>query len=116
MKSKTMLDLGIDDEPPLLRCPAEQLPLHIVGILLFGMLIGIVGRMLVGGESPWGWGFSIASGVGGAALGGYFGRVARLCGDGDSASFVGALLTSFSLVGIYHAIAVQRRRVLSVRR
>src|SRR5579864_5082862 len=92
------------------------MPLSVLGILLFGMLIGIVGRMMASGESLRGWGFSIACGVGGAALGGYFGRVAHLYGEGDPAAFVVALLTAFVLVGTYHAIAVHRRRSYGARR
>jgi uncharacterized membrane protein YeaQ/YmgE (transglycosylase-associated protein family) len=82
---------------------------HFVGFLLFGMLIGVVMRLLVAGRAG-GWGASMLSGVGGAMLGGFMGRVGKLNGDGESAGFVMSLLVAFTLVAIYHAVAAWRRQ------
>jgi uncharacterized membrane protein YeaQ/YmgE (transglycosylase-associated protein family) len=83
--------------------------LHFVGLLLFGMLIGVVIRMLVAGKAG-SWAVSTLSGFGGAVLGGVVGRAGSPHGSGDSAGFVTSLLGAFTIVAIYHALAARRRR------
>jgi uncharacterized membrane protein YeaQ/YmgE (transglycosylase-associated protein family) len=83
--------------------------LHFVGLLLFGLLIGVVIRMLVAGKAG-SWAVSTLSGIGGAVLGGFVGRAGSSHGSGDSAGFVASLLGAFTLVSIYHAVAARRLR------
>jgi uncharacterized membrane protein YeaQ/YmgE (transglycosylase-associated protein family) len=83
--------------------------LHFVGLLLFGMLIGVVIRMLVARKAGT-WAVSTLSGIGGAVFGGFVGWAGHSHGSGDSAGFVTSLLGAFTIVAIYHAIAARRRR------
>ncbi len=83
--------------------------IHIIGFLLFGLLIGVLARMLVPGGGSGGWVVSMAMGVAGCMLGGFFGRVAGLYREGEPAGFVMSLLGAFTLVAVYHAFAVRRR-------
>jgi uncharacterized membrane protein YeaQ/YmgE (transglycosylase-associated protein family) len=83
--------------------------MHIIGFLLFGLLIGVLAHMLVPGGGSGGWVGSMAVGVAGSMLGGFFGRIAGLYREGESAGFVMSLLGAFTLVAVYHAFAVRRR-------
>jgi uncharacterized membrane protein YeaQ/YmgE (transglycosylase-associated protein family) len=83
--------------------------LHVLGFLLFGLLIGGVTSTLVARTSPAGRGVSMLCGVAGAMVGGFFGRIAGLYGDGEPAAFVMSLLGSFALVVVYHAATARRR-------
>jgi len=49
--------------------------MHILWFLLFGLVVGILARFIVPGREPGGWVISMLIGVGGAIVGGYFGRV-----------------------------------------
>jgi uncharacterized membrane protein YeaQ/YmgE (transglycosylase-associated protein family) len=83
--------------------------LHFVGLLLFGMLIGVVIRMLVA-RNAGGWAVSMLSGIGGAVVGGLVAGAGSAHGSGESARFVASLLGAFTLVALYHAFAARRRR------
>lgn len=86
--------------------------LHIIGFLVFGLLIGATGRSLVTRATPngeGGWASSMLWGVCGALLGGFLGDAGGLYRDGDPAAFVLALLGAFALVGGYLGAAALRR-------
>ena len=85
--------------------------LHILGFLVFGLLIGATGRLLVTRGAPpgRGWASSMLCGVGGALLGGFFGDAGGLYRDGDQVAFVMALLGAFTFVGGYLGAAALRR-------
>jgi uncharacterized membrane protein YeaQ/YmgE (transglycosylase-associated protein family) len=84
---------------------------HVVGFLVFGLLIGGVTSTLVAIKPAGGWGVSMLCGVLGALIGGFFGRVAGLYGDGEPTAFVMALLGAFALVAVYHTAVARRRAV-----
>jgi uncharacterized membrane protein YeaQ/YmgE (transglycosylase-associated protein family) len=92
------------------RATTRRRFVHVVGFVLFGLVIGVVARMLVGGKSPGGWGPSMVSGAVGAMLGGFFGRFAGLYHDREPAGFVMALLGAFALVAVYHVARRRRAR------
>jgi uncharacterized membrane protein YeaQ/YmgE (transglycosylase-associated protein family) len=79
-----------------------------VGFLVFGVLVGGVGRMLVAGKAG-GWAVSLMSGAAGSALGGLFGGAGTFHSDPDSAAFSMSLLGAFALTAVYHAVAASRR-------
>ncbi len=86
--------------------------MHIVVFLLFGLVVGVLARFLVPGREPGGWVISMMLGVGGAILGGYFGRVVGLYREGQPAGFVVSLLASISLVVVYKAFMNRRSRAM----
>jgi uncharacterized membrane protein YeaQ/YmgE (transglycosylase-associated protein family) len=84
--------------------------MHILWFLLFGLVVGSLARFIVPGREPGGWVISMSIGVGGAILGGYFGRVAGLYREGQPAGFVISLLAAISMVVVYKALVVGRTR------
>ncbi len=84
--------------------------MHFVPFLLFGMLIGLVARMVVAGRGA-GWAASVAIGGAGAMVGAFIAYVGRLRGSGEPPGFVLSLLVAFVLVALCHAIAARRKHV-----
>jgi uncharacterized membrane protein YeaQ/YmgE (transglycosylase-associated protein family) len=84
--------------------------MSILWFLLFGLVVGTLARFLVPGREPGGWVISMLIGVGGAIVGGYFGRVVGLYREGQPAGFVMALLAAISMVVLYKALIGRRDR------
>ncbi len=85
--------------------------LQILGFLVFGLLIGAVGRLLAAAGAPSSWSMSMLCGLAGSAMGALLGHVAGLYRGGDPVAFEMSLIGAFVLVGAYHAaLARQRRR------
>jgi uncharacterized membrane protein YeaQ/YmgE (transglycosylase-associated protein family) len=84
--------------------------MHFILFLLFGLFVGALARLIVPGKEPGGWVVSMLLGLGGAFLGGYFGRIFGLYREGQPAGFVMALVGAIALVAVYHALSSTRRR------
>ena len=46
----------------------------IIGWVLFGLVVGVIGKLLMPGRDPGGWVVTILLGIAGALLGGFLGR------------------------------------------
>jgi uncharacterized membrane protein YeaQ/YmgE (transglycosylase-associated protein family) len=78
--------------------------MHLIMVLLFGLIVGLVAHWIVPGRSPGGWGASMLLGTGGAMLGAVAGGLVGLYRAGQPAGFIMAVLGAMALVGIYHAL------------
>jgi uncharacterized membrane protein YeaQ/YmgE (transglycosylase-associated protein family) len=83
--------------------------MHIILFLLFGLVVGVIARVLVPGKEPGGWLVSMLLGIGGAMLGGFLGRLMGLYGPGQRAGFVMSLIGAIVLVVGYHVVTMRRR-------
>ncbi len=83
--------------------------MHIIMFLLFGLVVGVLARIIVPGREPGGWIASTLLGIGGAMLGGYLGRLLGLYREGEPAGFVMSLIGAIALVVVYHAVVARRR-------
>lgn len=86
--------------------------MHILIFLLFGLVIGTLARFIVPGREPGGWVISMLIGVGGAIVGGYFGRVVGLYREGQPAGFLMSLLAAISMVVVYKVLIGRRDRTV----
>jgi uncharacterized membrane protein YeaQ/YmgE (transglycosylase-associated protein family) len=94
----------------LQRTQGLEAPMHIIWFLLFGLIVGALARFIVPGREPGGWVISMMLGVGGALVGGYFGRVVGLYEEGQPTGFIMSLLGAISLVVVYQALNSRRSR------
>ncbi|HLK39712.1 MAG TPA: GlsB/YeaQ/YmgE family stress response membrane protein [Polyangiaceae bacterium] len=85
--------------------------MHVLVFLLFGLVVGALARFIVPGREPGGWVVSMLLGVGGAVLGGYFGRLLGFYREGQPAGFFLALVGAVALVAVYHLAIVRRGRL-----
>ena len=80
----------------------------MLGWIVFGLIVGIVAKLLTPGRDPGGFIITTLLGMVGAVLGGWLGRVLGLYGPGQPAGFFMAVIGSIVLLLLYRAIARPR--------
>jgi uncharacterized membrane protein YeaQ/YmgE (transglycosylase-associated protein family) len=82
--------------------------MSVIGWILFGLVVGVVGKLLMPGRDPGGFILTIVLGIAGALLGGFVGRSLGMYGEGEPAGFVMAVIGSIILLVIYRLVAGRR--------
>ena len=77
----------------------------ILGWIVFGLIVGIVGKFLMPGRDPGGFVVTILLGISGALVGGFLGRTFGLYGEGDPVGFIMAVIGSIVLLALYRMFA-----------
>jgi uncharacterized membrane protein YeaQ/YmgE (transglycosylase-associated protein family) len=85
--------------------------LSFLSLILFGLVIGVIAKLLMPGRDPGGFIVTILLGIAGALLGGWLGRAMGFYGPNEGAGFFMALLGSILLLAIYR-LAFRRRTVV----
>ena len=80
----------------------------ILGWIIFGLVVGIVAKLLMPGRDPGGFIVTILLGIVGAALGGWLGRAMGMYGPDQPAGFLMALVGSVVLLMLYRVVAGRR--------
>ena len=78
--------------------------------ILFGLLVGIVAKLLMPGRDPGGFIVTILLGIAGAVVGGYAGRALGVYRQGQTAGFLMSVLGAILLLALYRAAVGRRRR------
>lgn len=81
----------------------------IIAWILFGLVIGIIAKILMPGRDPGGFIITILLGIAGALLGGFVGRAMGFYGEGQTAGWLMSIVGAVLLLAIYRMMA--RRRV-----
>lgn len=79
--------------------------MSILGWIFFGLIVGIIGKLLMPGRDPGGFVITILLGIAGALVGGFLGRMMGLYREGDPVGFIMAVLGSIVLLVLYRAVA-----------
>jgi uncharacterized membrane protein YeaQ/YmgE (transglycosylase-associated protein family) len=82
----------------------------ILGWIIFGLIVGVIAKLLMPGRDPGGFIVTILLGIAGALLGGWVGRAMGMYAEGEGAGFLMALLGAILLLGLYR-LAFRRRTV-----
>jgi uncharacterized membrane protein YeaQ/YmgE (transglycosylase-associated protein family) len=82
-----------------------------IGWVIFGLIVGIVGKFLMPGRDPGGFIVTILLGIAGALLGGFVGRALGFYQEGEPAGFIMAVIGAIVLLAIYRAVVGRRRTV-----
>jgi uncharacterized membrane protein YeaQ/YmgE (transglycosylase-associated protein family) len=85
--------------------------LSFLSLILFGLVVGVIAKLLMPGRDPGGFIVTILLGIAGAVLGGYVGRLLGFYGPNQGAGFFMALIGSILLLALYR-LAVGRRSVV----
>lgn len=81
----------------------------VIGWILFGLIVGILAKLIMPGRDPGGIIVTILLGIAGALLGGWFGRLIGLyTAPEEGAGFIMATLGAIVLLAIYRAIVLRR--------
>lgn len=78
--------------------------MSIIGWMLFGLIVGVVAKLLMPGRDPGGMIVTILLGIGGALVGGFLGRVLGWYGDGDPVGFIMAVIGAMTLLFAYRKL------------
>ena len=81
--------------------------MHIIGWIVFGLIVGAIAKLLMPGRDPGGWIVTILLGIAGALVGGFLGRAVGWYGPNDTAGFFMSVLGAIILLGLYR-VAVGR--------
>ena len=81
----------------------------ILSWILFGLVIGIIAKLLMPGRDPGGFIVTILLGIAGALVGGFIGRAMGFYGEGQSAGWLMSMLGAIILLALYRMLV--RRRV-----
>jgi len=77
--------------------------------ILFGLVVGVIAKLLMPGRDPGGFIVTILLGIAGALLGGFIGQAMGFYGPNDSAGWIVSILGAILLLAVYRMMA--RRRV-----
>jgi uncharacterized membrane protein YeaQ/YmgE (transglycosylase-associated protein family) len=82
--------------------------LSFFSLILFGLVVGVIAKLLMPGRDPGGFIITILLGIAGAVLGGYVGRLLGFYGPNEGAGFFMALLGAVILLAIYRMTLSRR--------
>jgi uncharacterized membrane protein YeaQ/YmgE (transglycosylase-associated protein family) len=80
----------------------------ILGWIFFGLIVGVVGKLLMPGRDPGGFIVTILLGIAGALFGGFLGRALGMYREDEPAGFIMAVLGSIVLLAIYRVTFARR--------
>jgi uncharacterized membrane protein YeaQ/YmgE (transglycosylase-associated protein family) len=83
----------------------------VLGWVLFGLVVGIVAKLLMPGRDPGGLIITTLLGIIGAVIGGFLGRSLGLYGPGEPAGFLMATLGAVVLLFIYRLMRRPAARI-----
>jgi len=81
--------------------------LAIVGWILFGLIVGLVAKLVTPGHDPGGIVMTTALGIVGAILGGFIGRLLGLYQAGEGAGYIMATLGAVLILFVYRQVSVR---------
>jgi uncharacterized membrane protein YeaQ/YmgE (transglycosylase-associated protein family) len=83
--------------------------MSIVLWIVFGLIVGVIAKLLTPGREPGGFVITVLLGIAGALVGGFLGRLIGLYPNYQSTGgFFMSILGAVILLGIYHAVTSRR--------
>ena len=74
----------------------------LLGWIVFGLIVGIIAKLLMPGKDPGGFIVTALLGIAGAVIGGFVGRALGFYGPGEAAGFLMSTLGAVILLFLYH--------------
>ena len=79
--------------------------MSVIGWIIFGLIAGIVAKLLTPGRDPGGFVITTLIGIVGAVVGGYIGRGLGWYQEGEPVGFLMAVVGSIVLLLLYRVVA-----------
>ena len=73
----------------------------ILSWILFGLVVGVIAKLLMPGRDPGGFIITILLGIAGALLGGFVGRAMGFYGENEGAGWLMSILGAIILLALY---------------
>jgi uncharacterized membrane protein YeaQ/YmgE (transglycosylase-associated protein family) len=80
--------------------------MHIIGQIIFGLVVGVIAKLLMPGRDPGGFIVTALLGMAGALVGTYIGRA--LWGANYAAGWITSILGAILLLALYRMFAGRR--------
>lgn len=80
----------------------------VIGWIIFGLIVGVVAKLLMPGRDPGGFVITILLGIAGAVFGGFLGRALGLYRPGEPAGFLMSIIGAILLLALYRVVARPR--------
>jgi uncharacterized membrane protein YeaQ/YmgE (transglycosylase-associated protein family) len=80
----------------------------VLGWILFGLIVGILAKLIMPGRDPGGFIVTMLLGIVGALLGGFIGRAVGFYQPGEPAGLLMSILGAILLLAIYRAVTGRR--------
>jgi uncharacterized membrane protein YeaQ/YmgE (transglycosylase-associated protein family) len=77
----------------------------VIAWILFGLVVGIIAKLLMPGRDPGGFIVTILLGIAGALIGGFIGRAMGLYAAGEGAGWLMSILGAVVLLFLYRKLA-----------
>jgi len=81
----------------------------ILSWILFGLVVGVIAKLLMPGRDPGGFIVTILLGIAGAMIGGFIGQAMGFYGENQSAGWLISILGAVILLAIYRMMVGRRR-------
>ena len=79
--------------------------MSVFGWILFGLLVGVVAKLLMPGRDPGGMIVTILLGIVGALVGGFLGRVLGWYREGDPVGFLMAVMGAILVLFVFRKLS-----------
>lgn len=80
----------------------------ILAWIVFGLVVGVIAKLLMPGRDPGGFIITILLGIAGALVGGFIGRATGFYGQGQAAGWLMSILGAVILLALYRMLAGRR--------
>ena len=85
----------------------------VLGWIVFGLVVGIIAKLLMPGRDPGGFIVTILLGIAGALLGGFVGRSLGWYGENEPAGFLMSLVGAIVLLFLYRVLVGRRTSTIT---
>lgn len=79
----------------------------VLGWMLFGLIVGVIAKLLMPGRDPGGFIVTVLLGIAGALVAGFLGRAIGLYGPNDGAGYIMSIIGAALLLFAYRKFAVR---------
>jgi uncharacterized membrane protein YeaQ/YmgE (transglycosylase-associated protein family) len=77
----------------------------ILAWILFGLVVGVIAKLLMPGRDPGGFIVTVALGIAGALVGGFLGRALGFYGQNQAAGWLMSIVGAVILLALYRTVA-----------
>ena len=82
--------------------------LGILGWIVFGLIVGVIAKVVMPGKDPGGFIITILLGIVGAVVGGFVGRALGFYSAGQPAGWIMSILGAIIVLALYRMVAGRR--------
>jgi uncharacterized membrane protein YeaQ/YmgE (transglycosylase-associated protein family) len=83
----------------------------VLGWIIFGLIAGVIAKLIMPGRDPGGFVVTILLGIAGALVGGFVGRAMGLYNEGEPAGLILSVIGAIILLGVYRMVVKPHPKV-----